>query len=318
MRLFFSVIFSLIIACVLGQNNEKYAIVIHGGAGNIIKSHIGDKEKAYHDKLEQALALGVKMIKEGEDATQVVIKVIQVLEESPLFNAGRGAVYTYEGTNELDASIMDGKTLNAGAVASVKTVKSPIELAYNVMVNSKHVMLSGKGASEFAKKQGLEIVNPEYFSTRKRKKDEKKVNKIKDSKHGTVGCVVLDKNGNLAAGTSTGGMSNKRYGRIGDSPIIGAGTYANNSTCAVSCTGHGEYFIRHVVAYSVSALMEMKGLSLKDAANYMINEKLVKHGGSGGLIAVDKEGNICMPFNTNGMFRAYAKSNGESAVLMYK
>ncbi len=305
-------LFCIQISILQAQQDKKYSIVIHGGAGNIVKSKIsGDKEKKYHAKLQEALDLGKNMLEKGSHATQVVIKVIQVLEESPLFNAGRGAVFTHDGKNELDASIMDGKTMNAGAAAGITNVKSPIELAYRVMINSKHVLLSGKGASEFAKTQGLEIVNPKYFSVKKK-------DKLKDKKHGTVGCVVLDSYGDLAAGTSTGGMSNKRYGRIGDSPIIGAGTYANNATCAVSCTGHGEYFIRYVVAYTVSALMEMKNMTLKDAANYIINDKLVKAGGSGGLIAVDKNGNISMPFNTKGMFRAYAKSTGESGVLMFK
>ncbi len=305
-------LFCFQISVLQAQQDKKYSIVIHGGAGNIVKSKIsGDKEKEYRAKLQEALDLGKNMLEKGSRATEVVIKVIQVLEESPLFNAGRGAVFTHDGKNELDASIMDGKTMNAGAAAGITNVKSPIELAYRVMINSKHVLLSGKGASEFAKTQGLEIVNPKYFSVKKK-------NKFKDKKHGTVGCVVLDSYGNLAAGTSTGGMSDKRYGRIGDSPIIGAGTYANNATCAVSCTGHGEYFIRYVVAYTVSALMEMKNMTLKDAANYIVNDKLVKAGGSGGLIAVDKNGNISMPFNTKGMFRAYAKSTGESGVLMFK
>ncbi len=314
----FTVCFFLITVSVKSQKDKQYAIVIHGGAGNIIKSKISEeRQKAYRDKLQEALKLGEQMLKQGKHGTEVVVKVIQVLEESPLFNAGKGAVFTYEGKNELDASIMNGKTMNAGAVAGITNVKSPIELAFNVMEHSKHVMLSGKGASEFAKERGLEIVKPKYFAVRKKNKKQK-TDKLKNSKHGTVGCAVLDIYGNLAAGTSTGGMSNKRYGRIGDSPVIGAGTYANNATCAVSCTGHGEYFIRYVVAYTVSALMEMKNMSLKDASNYIINDKLVKAGGSGGLIAVDKNGNINMPFNTKGMFRAFAKSNGESGVFMFK
>lgn len=308
----------------MAQQKPNYVIVIHGGAGNIVKENINKtKQKAYKNKLNEALMLGDKMLKSGKTATEVVIKVIQVLEESPLFNAGRGAVFTHDGKNELDASIMDGKTLNAGAVAGVTNVKSPIELAYRVMINSKHVMLSGQGASEFAKSQGLEIVDPKYFYTKDRWKGlqrslKKEKAKFDDNKHGTVGCVVLDTDGNLAAGTSTGGMNNKEYGRIGDSPVIGAGTYANNSTCAVSCTGHGEFFIRYVVAYTVSALMEMKNMSLNDAATFIINKKLLDAGGSGGLIAVDKKGNIAMPFNTKGMFRAYLKSTGETEVLMFK
>ena len=308
------------------QQKPDYVIVIHGGAGTITKAGLSkEKEKAYTEKLEEALLLGAKMLKNDKKALDVVVKVIQVMEESPLFNAGRGAVFTHEGKNELDASIMDGKTLNAGAVAGVTNVKSPIELAYKVMTNSKHVMLSGKGASEFAKKEGLELVDNKYFYTEDRMKSlqralehEKKKKELEKEKHGTVGCAVLDKFGNLAAGTSTGGMTNKQYGRIGDSPVIGAGTYANNATCAVSCTGHGEFFIRYVVAYTVSALMEMKSMSLQDATDFIINKKLVDVKGSGGLIAVDKNGNVAMPFNTTGMFRGYLKSTGEKKVLMFK
>jgi beta-aspartyl-peptidase (threonine type) len=310
----------------LAQEKPKYAIVIHGGAGTITKEGLSEeKEKAYNEKLNEALLLGEKMLKSGEKALDVVVKVIQVMEESPLFNAGRGAVFAHDGKNELDASIMDGVTMNAGAVAGVTDVKSPIELAYKIMTNSKHVMLSGKGASEFAKKEGLEMVDNKYFysedswkNLQKALEREKKAKENKDEKHGTVGCAVLDTYGNLAAGTSTGGMTNKRYGRIGDSPVIGAGTYANNETCAVSCTGHGEFFIRYVVAYTVSVLMEMKSMSLADAANYLINRKLVDAGGAGGLIAVDKNGDVAMPFNTEGMFRGYLKSTGEKEVLMYK
>ncbi len=310
----------------VAQNSPKFAIVIHGGAGTITKEGLSkEKEKAYEEKLNEALLLGGKMLKSGEKALDVVVKVIQVMEESPLFNAGRGAVFTHDGKNELDASIMDGKTLNAGAAAGVMNVKSPIELAYRVMTNSKHVMLSGKGASEFAKKEGLEMVDNKYFYTEDRwnslqrvLENEKKKKETKNEKHGTVGCAVLDTYGNLAAGTSTGGMTNKRYGRIGDSPVIGAGTYANNETCAVSCTGHGEFFIRYVVAYTVSAMMEMKSMSLKDAADFIINKKLVDVKGGGGLIAVDKNGNVAMPFNTEGMFRGYLKSTGDKEVLMYK
>ena len=308
------------------QEKPRYVIVIHGGAGTITKAGISqDKERAYADKLNEALLVGEKMLKEGKKALDVVVNVIQIMEESPLFNAGKGAVFTHEGVNELDASIMDGKTMNAGAVAGVTDVKSPIELAYKVMTNSNHVMLSGKGASEFAKKEGLEMVDNKYFYSEDRWKSlqkvierEKKNLENEKEKHGTVGCAVLDTYGNLAAGTSTGGMTNKRFGRIGDSPVIGAGTYANNETCAVSCTGHGEFFIRYVVAYTISALMEMKSMSLKDASNYVINKKLVDVKGSGGLIAVDKEGNVAMPFNTAGMFRGYLKSTGEKEVLMYK
>jgi beta-aspartyl-peptidase (threonine type) len=309
----------------VGQE-KKYAIVIHGGAGTMKKEQMDSvKEKAYIEKLNEALLVGEKMLKKGARGIDVVVKVIQVMEESPLFNAGVGAVFTHDGKVELDASIMDGQYLKAGAVAGITDVKSPIELAYRVMVNSPHVMLTGKGASEFAKKEGLTMVKNKYFYTEERKKalekaleNEKKQIQGEKEKHGTVGCVVLDTYGNLAAGTSTGGMTNKRYGRIGDSPIIGAGTYANNTTCAVSCTGHGEYFIRYVVAFSVSALMEYNGLNLKTASDYIVNQKLVEAGGTGGLIAIDKEGNIAMPFNTEGMFRGFLNSTGEKKIAIYK
>ncbi len=308
------------------QQKPDYVIVIHGGAGNISRQNLSaESEKAHLDKLNEALSVGEKILKEGGKGIDAVIKVIQILEESPLFNAGKGAVFNHEGINELDASIMDGQTLNAGAVTGITDVKSPIELAYRVMTNSNHVILSGKGASEFAKKEGLEMVDNKYFYTKERwdnlqkaLENEKKNEKGIKEKHGTVGCVVLDKYGNLAAGTSTGGMTNKRYGRIGDSPIIGAGTYANNATCAVSGTGHGEYFIRNVVAYSISAMMEYKGSSLAEATEYVINKKLKDMGGDGGLIAVDKDGNIAFPFNTSGMYRAYVKAGGERVVGVFK
>lgn len=308
------------------QQKPEYVIVIHGGAGVIKKENMTDeKEAAYIQKINEALDTGKKILENGGTSIETVIAVIKIMEDSPLFNAGKGAVFTHEGKNELDASIMDGKTLNAGAVSCVTNVKNPIELAHSVMTKSKHVMLSGEGASHFAKEQGLEIVDPKYFYTERRWKSlqnvlerEKKKLKNEKEKHGTVGCVVLDKYGNLAAGTSTGGMTNKQYGRIGDSPVIGAGTYANNATCAVSCTGHGEFFIRYVVAYSISALMEYKNLSLQDAGNEIINNKLKTVGGTGGLISVDKDGNIAMPFNTPGMFRGFLKSTGEKGVFIYK
>ncbi|MDF1549762.1 MAG: isoaspartyl peptidase/L-asparaginase, partial [Bacteroidales bacterium] len=281
------------------QQKHKYSIVIHGGAGTITKAGLTpEMEKAYYEKLNEALLTGEKLLKNGDSALSVVVKVIQIMEESPLFNAGKGAVFNHDGMNELDASIMDGKTLNAGAVAGVTDVKSPIELAFRVLSHSNHVMLSGKGASEFARSEGLEMVNNKYFYTKERwenlqkaLKQEKKQEASDTEKHGTVGCAVLDIFGNLAAGTSTGGMTNKRYGRIGDSPVIGAGTYANNQTCAVSCTGHGEFFIRYVVAYTVSVLMQYNSMSLIEAADYLINTKLVEVHGNGGLIAVDKDGN---------------------------
>lgn len=310
---------------VSAQETPEYVIVIHGGAGVIKKENMtDDKEAAYIKKLNEALAVGEAKLKAGGTAIETVVAVINIMEDSPLFNAGKGAVFTHEGKNEMDASIMDGKTLNAGAVAGITDVKNPISLAYSVMTNSKHVMLSGHGASQFAKEQGLEIVDPSYFYTKNRWESlqkvierEKKNLENKKEKHGTVGCAVLDKYGNLAAGTSTGGMTNKQYGRIGDSPIIGAGTYANNATCAISCTGHGEFFIRYVVAHSVSALMEYKGLSLEAAGDEIINKTLKQVGGAGGLISVDKNGNVAMPFNTPGMFRGYIKSTGEKEVLIY-
>ncbi len=327
--IFKSTIFITAILMQLGiyaQKKPEYVIVIHGGAGVIKKENMTDeKELAYINKLNETLETGNSILKNGGTAIETVIATIKLMEDSPLFNAGKGAVFTHSGKNELDVSIMDGKTLNAGAASGVSNVKNPIELAYKIMVNSKHVMLSGEGASRFAKEQGLEMVDPKYFYTEKRWKSlqnvidkEKKKLKNEKEKHGTVGCVVLDKYGNLAAGTSTGGMKNKQYGRIGDSPVIGAGTYANNATCAVSCTGHGEFFIRYVVAYSVSALMEYKNLSLQDAGNEIIKNKLKELGGSGGLVSVDKDGNIAMPFNTPGMFRGYLKSTGERSVLIYQ
>ncbi len=320
------VIVILIQLSIFAQQKPKYVIVIHGGAGVIKKENMSDeKEAAYIKKLNEALETGNKILKNGGTAIETVISVIKIMEDSPLFNAGKGAVFTHDGKNELDVSIMDGKTLNAGAASGVSNVKNPIELAYKIMSKSNHVMLSGEGASQFAKEQGLEIVDPKYFYTENRWKSlqnvlerEKKKLENEKEKHGTVGCVVLDKYGNLAAGTSTGGMTNKQYGRIGDSPVIGAGTYANNATCAVSCTGHGEFFIRYVVAHSVSALMEYKNLSLQDAGNEIINKKLKAVGGTGGLVSVDKDGNIAMPFNTPGMFRGFLKSTGEKEVLIYK
>jgi beta-aspartyl-peptidase (threonine type) len=246
-----------------------------------------------------------------------------MMEDCPLFNAGKGAVFNAEGKNEMDAAIMDGKTGLAGAVAGVTTIRNPITAARAVMAKSEHVMLAGKGAETFATEQGLAIVSPEYFFTQSRwdaylkaKANADSIDAL-DKKHGTVGCVALDKYGNLAAATSTGGMMLKKYGRIGDSPIIGAGTYADNNTCAVSTTGHGEFFIRNVVAYDISALMKYKGLSLIQAANEVIMIKLKNQGGDGGIIAVDKNGNIAMPFNTSGMFRGFIKSGGEMKVAMF-
>ena len=315
---------------------NQFAIIIHGGAGTILKKNMSDeKEAAYKATLEEAVKVGHEILKNGGSSADAVEKTIQVMEDSPLFNAGKGAVFTNAGTNELDASFMEGKTLNAGAVAGVKDIKSPIAAARKVMTNSPHVMLSGAGASIFAKEQGLEMVDPGYFFTEKRFKSlerikEKEANKtatkttafydsdIKNSKFGTVGCVALDKEGNITAGTSTGGMTNKRWGRIGDAPIIGAGTYANNNTCGVSSTGWGEYFIRGLVAYDISAQIEYQQKSLDEAAHDVIQNKLTKLGGTGGIIALDKNGNMIFEFNTAGMYRASMNERGELIVKIYK
>ncbi|HKK42166.1 MAG TPA: isoaspartyl peptidase/L-asparaginase [Bacteroidales bacterium] len=299
------------------QARQEWAIVIHGGAGVITREMMTpEMDSTYRAALTEALNSGRKILSDGGTALDAVEKTINVMENNPLFNAGKGAVFTHEGLNEMDASIMDGSNLDAGAVACVTDIKNPITAARCVMTNSPHVLLSGAGASEFARDQGLEIVPPSYFYTEKRYRDLQTM--LKKDKNGTVGCCALDKNGNLAAGTSTGGMTDKRYNRIGDSPIIGAGTYANNSTCAVSCTGHGEYFIRWTVAHDISALMEYKGMSVKDASDLVVNDKLVKAGGSGGVICLDRSGNIAMPFNSEGMFRGYATADGKENVFVYK
>ncbi|MAU64043.1 MAG: beta-aspartyl-peptidase [Flavobacteriaceae bacterium] len=319
-------------------NNEKekkdinFGIVIHGGAGTILKENMSDeKEKQYLDALEEAIKIGYNIINDGGPSQLAVEKTINFLENSPLFNAGKGAVLTSSGIVELDASFMDGKTLNAGAVAGVRTLKNPISAAIKVMNNSPHVFLSGEGADQFGKEQGLEIVNQEYFLTKRRIDGLEKVKEMEldneisfinsneyiNQKYGTVGCVVLDKNGNLASGTSTGGMTNKKWNRIGDVPVIGAGTYANNLTCAVSSTGWGEFFIRNVVAYDISALIEYKGLSVNEAAKIVIHDKVAKIGGSGGVIAIDNKGNIAMEMNTPGMYRAHINSKGKLTVKIF-
>jgi L-asparaginase / beta-aspartyl-peptidase len=299
------------------DKRQEWAIVIHGGAGVITREKMTPElDKEYRESLSAAMNVGKKILSEGGSALDAVEKTINMMEDNPLFNAGKGAVFTHDGKNELDAAIMDGSNLAAGAVAGVSDIKNPITAARCVMTKSVHVMLSGAGASQFAKEQGLEIVPPSYFYTEKRYNELQEI--LKKEKMGTVGCCALDKNGNLAAGTSTGGMANKKYNRIGDSPIIGAGTYANNATCAVSGTGHGEFFIRWTVAHDISALMEYKGLSLKDASELVINGKLVKAGGSGGVICVDKSGNISMPFNSEGMFRGFATADGKGSVFIYK
>lgn len=321
------------------STDKGFGIVIHGGAGTILKKNMSDSlEQAYNEKLEEAIRTGHEILKNGGTSLEAVTATINIMEDSPLFNAGKGAVFTHEETNELDASIMDGKTLNAGAVAGVTQVKNPINLAKLVMTNSNHVMLAGKGAEVFAQEQGVELVDPSYFYTEKRFNSLQKLKRrkqaeldtnnktafhaedpfMKDSKFGTVGCVALDKEGNLAAGTSTGGMTDKRWNRIGDAPIIGAGTYANNATCAVSSTGWGEYFIRAMVAHDISALMEYKGLSLQEAAELVIQEKVPNLGGDGGIVAIDNKGNIAMEFNTAGMYRAHMNAEGELTVGIYK
>lgn len=296
---------------------QEWAIVIHGGAGVMTREKMTpEMDKEYRAALTEAMNTGKRILAEGGTALEAVEKTINVMEDNPLFNAGKGAVFTHDGKNELDAAIMDGSNMAAGSVAGVTDIKNPITAARYVMTKSEHVMLTGAGASQFAKEQGLEIVPPSYFYTKKRYDELQEI--LKREKNGTVGCCALDRSGNLAAGTSTGGMPNKRYNRVGDAPIIGAGTYANNATCAVSATGHGEYFIRWTVAHDISALMEYKGLSLQAASELVVNEKLVKAGGSGGVICVDKTGNISMPFNSEGMFRGFATADGKEGVFIYK
>lgn len=313
----------VLISSIVVSAQQKYAIVIHGGAGVMSKSRMSEERRTeYKAKLNEALELGEKMLKDGAKAPDVVVKVINVMEDSPLFNAGKGAVFTHDGKNELDASIMDGSTLNAGAVAGVRDIKNPINAAWEVMYNSDHVFLSGKGASEFAKLQGLTLVSNKYFFTKSRFESLKSLQKrererTKKDNIGTVGCAVLDIDGNLSAGTSTGGMTNKRFGRIGDAPVIGAGTYANNKTCAISCTGHGEYYIRLSFARDISALMEYKNMSVVEACQEEIR-KLSELDGTGGVIALDKQGNIAMEFNTSGMFRGFIKSSGEKEIAIFK
>ncbi|MDP1623116.1 MAG: isoaspartyl peptidase/L-asparaginase [Bacteroidales bacterium] len=306
----------------------RWAIAIHGGAGGPARGTMSaNQEKAYLEKLNEALSIGMKELESGGSSMAAVEAVVKFMEDCPLFNAGIGAVLNENGKAELDAAIMDGRTGKAGAVAGVMTIKNPIEAARFVMDKTNHVMLVGKGAENFAKSMGLKIVEPSYFITQERLDSWKKWKSNPPSgtkeeqeaqgKHGTVGAVALDVKGNLAAATSTGGMTGKMEGRVGDSPIIGAGTYANNNTCAVSATGHGEYFIRNVVAYDLSALLEYRQMTLEEAAKTTIIEKLEKLGATGGLIAVDREGNVVMPFNTNAMFRGFAKSTGELEVAVY-
>ena len=309
---------------------NKYALAIHGGAGTILKSSMTvEMELAYTEALQSALNSGYEILSKGGSALDAVEASVVSLENCPLFNAGKGAVFTHDGKHEMDACIMHGADLKTGAVAGVNHIKNPISLARAVMERSEHVLLCSAGAVEFAKQNQIEFENEDYFYTAnrfeqlKQAKAEGKIildhtEKNKDKKFGTVGAVALDLKGNLAAATSTGGMTNKKFGRIGDSPIVGAGTYANNKTCAISCTGHGEFFIKSVVAYDISCLMEYKGLSLKESCDLVVMDKLVKIGGEGGLIAVDHKGNIELPFNSEGMYRAQISSESASRIAIYK
>lgn len=317
-------------------SDKNFMIVIHGGAGTILKKNMTpEQEKAYNDKMSEALKAGYDTLSKGGTSVAAVEAAIRVMEDSPLFNAGKGSVFTNDGKNEMDASIMDGKTLMAGAVAGVRTIKNPITGAKTVMEKSPHVMMVGKGAEQFAKEKGVQIVDTSYFYDEKRwkqlqKAKEEEKQKLEpdttgfvpdwktDYKFGTVGAVALDIYGNLAAGTSTGGMTNKRFGRVGDSPIIGAGTYASNNTCAVSCTGHGEYFIRLAVAHDISALVEYKGYTVEQAAKEVVMKKLVKMNAEGGVIVLDAKGNFAMVFNSEGMYRGYMKKDQKPVVFIYK
>ncbi|MDP2424289.1 MAG: isoaspartyl peptidase/L-asparaginase [Bacteroidales bacterium] len=311
---------AILLPLVLTAQKPDYVLVIHGGAGNMQESKMTPEKLAdAHSGLQKALDAGENILKAGGTALDAVEATIRVLEDCPVFNAGRGAVFNADGQIELDASIMDGSNLQAGAVAGVHTIKNPITAAREVMENSPHVLLIGLGAEKFASQQGLEIVDPEYFRTEHSWNEYLRIKQRDDDsgRKGTVGAVALDKHGNLAAGTSTGGMVMKKFGRVGDVPIIGAGTYASNETCAVSATGHGEYFIRNVVSYDISALMLYKGMRLYDAAYSVVMDKLVRQKGNGGVIAVDKNGNIAMPYNTSGMYRGFVNSVGETAVMIF-
>jgi len=304
-------------------------MAIHGGAGTLVKGLMtAQLEDTYKAALETALNAGYAILETGGTALDAVERAVKLLEDTPLFNAGKGSVFTAEGTHEMDAAIMDGSNLKAGAVSLVTGIKNPVALARDIMDHSYHVFLAGEGAMTFAKSRGHEILEPNYFYDEVRYQQWQGIKDSdqfqldhsvkKDGKFGTVGAVACDQHGNTAAATSTGGMTNKKWGRVGDSPMIGAGTYANNATCAVSCTGSGEYFIRGVVAYDVSCLMEYKGLTLQEAAAEVIQNRILKIGGDGGLIAVDAQGNIAMPFNTEGMYRAFRTSEGASEILIYK
>ncbi|WP_421873843.1 isoaspartyl peptidase/L-asparaginase family protein [Marinoscillum sp.] len=316
---FFSLWLSLLLSCQTTEKKEnlateperKIAVVIHGGAGNIKRENMDSvTEAAYRERLNAALDTAYSILESGGASCDAITAAIVLMENSPLFNAAKGAVFTSTGENELDASMMRGDDLNAGAVAGVKTVRNPILAARAVMLNSPHVMMAREGAEQFAQEQGLNIVDPEYFKTERRAKQ---LARAIEKEHGTVGAVAVDKDRNICAGTSTGGMTNKRWGRIGDSPIIGAGTYANNNTCGFSGTGHGEYYIRAAAAHDVSALMEYKGMSVQEATQTVM-DKLSGMNADGGMIALDQYGQVSMPFNTSGMFRGY-KTEGEPAVV---
>ena len=314
---------------------QRYTLVIHGGAGTITPEDMTPElEMAYTEALNEALDAGYAVLEQGGSAVNAVKAAIVLLEDNVLFNAGRGSVFTKKGVQEMDAAIMDGRQLMAGAVAGVRSVRNPIELATEVMLHSNHVFLSGKGANDFAIKQGVKLEPDEYFFSQFRYDQWKAIRDsdnysldhthqqveelMKDKKFGTVGAVACDNQGNIAAATSTGGMTNKKYGRIGDSPLIGAGTYANNHTCGISCTGHGEVFIRAVAAYDVSCLMEYRGLSLQESCEEVVLRKLVHLEGEGGLIAVDASGTPAMVFNSAGMYRGMRSSDDSRIVALYK
>jgi len=308
---------------------KTFSIAIHGGAGTLVKGMMTPElESKYKQALKTALHAGYDLLESGGTAVDAVEEAVMVLENSPLFNAGKGSVFTAEETHEMDACIMDGKTLNAGAVSLISGIKNPISLAKDVMEKSEHVFLAGEGAMRFAKELDYKLIDDSYFYDEFRHKQWLEIKdtdsfqldhaKKKDSKFGTVGAVACDQDGNIAAATSTGGMTNKKWGRVGDSPMVGAGNYANNKTCAISCTGSGEFFIRGVVAYDVACLMEHKNMSLQDASNEVINKRILELGGDGGLIAVDAKGNIAMPFNTEGMYRGQKSSFGVEEISIYK
>ncbi len=304
----------LFFSCEKPINN--YAIVIHGGAGTVIRENTPKElQKKYEDKLKEALEVGYSILENGGNSIDAVEKTIKILEDSELFNAGKGSVLTNDEIVEMDASIMTGNDLNAGAVATLKTIKNPISAARAVLEKSEHVFLSGKGAENFAVYNGLETVTNSYFITENQLKQ---IKKIKENKYGTVGCVALDKSGNITAGTSTGGMMNKKWNRIGDVPVIGAGTYANNKTCGISATGWGEYFIRNVVAYDISAMMEYQNKTMEEAAKISIFEKVGKMGATGGVIGIDKSGKVMMEFNSPGMYRGYKTENSNYIIKMFK